>query len=89
MAHPLGPALALVFQASLNQGQIPDDWRTAHITPIYKKGDKSKASNYRPVSLTSIACKLLEHIIHSNIINFFEKHKIISDYQHGFRKHRS
>jgi len=89
MAHPLAPALALVFQASLDQGQIPDDWHTAHITPIYKKGDKSKASNYRPVSLTSITCKLLEHIIHSNIINFLEKHYIISNYQHGFRKHRS
>jgi len=45
MAHPLAPALALVFQASLDQGKIPDDWHTAHITPIYKKGDKSKASN--------------------------------------------
>ena len=90
MAHPLAPTLALVFQASLDQGQIPDDWRTAHVTPIFKKGDNSKASNYRPVSLTSSTCNLLKHIIHNNITNFVEKHKIISDYhEHGLKKHRS
>ena len=56
---------------------------------MYKKGDKSQPSNYRPISLTSVACKLLEHIIHSNLMKFFEEHNILSQYQHGFRKHHS
>jgi len=54
MVHTFVPPLALVFQASLDQGQIPDEWHTAHVSLIYKKGDKSNAFNYRPVSLTSI-----------------------------------
>ena len=89
MAHPLAPALTLIFQASLDQGKVPDDWKTAKVTPIFKKGDKSKPSNYRPVSLTSITCKLLEHILYSNLMQFFDRHDIISPYQHGFRKKRS
>ena len=89
MAHPLAPALTLIFQASLDQGRTPSDWQSANVTPIYKKGDKAKPSNYRPVSLTSIACKLLEHIIYSNIISFFEIYNILTPYQHGFRKQRS
>ena len=89
MAHPLSPALALIFQASLDQGRVPDEWRTANVSPIFKKGDKSTPSNYRPVSLTSVTCKLLEHIIHSNLMKFFDGHNIISPYQHGFRKRHS
>ena len=54
-----------------------------------KKGDKHKVANYRPVSLTSITCKLLEHIIHSNVMAHFDKHHILKDHQHGFRKRRS
>lgn len=58
-------------------------------TPIFKKGEKSKLSNYHPVSLTSVCCKVLEHDIHNSIMWFFDQHKILSDMQHGFRKQRS
>ena len=54
-----------------------------------KKGDKSQPANYRPVSLTSVCAKVLEHIIHSHLMNFFEDNQILCDQQHGFRKHRS
>jgi hypothetical protein len=67
----LTPSLTLIFQTSLEMGTVPDDWKTAHVTPIFKKGDKSKPSNYRPVSLTSICCKTLEHIIFSHLMKFF------------------
>ena len=62
---------------------------TFYMTPTFKKGDRSKAENYRPISLASVLCKLLEHIIHSHIMIHFDTHNILSDTQHGFRKHRS
>ena len=88
-AEQISPVLTRVFQMSLDSGSIPDDWRSASIVPIFKKGDKHKASNYRPVSLTSISCKLLEHIIHSQVMDNFDEHLILSDQQHGFRSKRS
>ena len=87
----IAPALALIFQASLYQQSIPDNWHKANVTPIYKPGkkDRGKAENYRPISLTSISCKILEHIIHSNVMNYLCTNNILSDVQHGFRKSRS
>ena len=76
----IAPALALVFQASLYEQSIPDDWRKANVTPIYKpaKKDRGKAENYRPISLTSISCKILEHIIHSNVMKYLCTNNILS-----------
>ena len=56
---------------------------------LFKKGDRALASNYRPVSLTCILCKLLEHIVYSNIMDHLEKHNLLSDRQHAFRKKHS
>ena len=78
-----------LFQASLDQGKVPNEWRKANIVPLFKKGDRAKPSNYRPVSLTSICSKVLEHIIHSSIMSHFDELNILTDYQHGFRKRRS
>ena len=62
----------------------------ANVTPIFKKGDRHKPANYRPVSLTSIVCKLLEHIMDvKSIMNHLEKTYILNDSQHGFRPKRS
>ena len=88
-AAELTEAYRLLFQASIDQGEVPGDWKKANIVPLYKKGDKSIAENYRPISLTSISCKLLEHIIHSNIMTHLDKHNFLDDAQHGFRKRRS
>ena len=65
--------------------------RKASITPLYKGGNKARSNpeSYRPVSLTSVLCKILEHIIHSHIINHLEHHNVLTDRQHGFRKNRS
>ena len=73
--------LTLVFQYSLNTGSLPSAWKLANVTPVYKKGDKTLAGNYRPVSLTSIACKMLEHII----LSYINKSLNLSSHQHGFR----
>ena len=59
------------------------------VIPIFKKGDRSLASNYRPVSLTSVCGKLLEHIVYSEVMNHLNLHDILSNAQHGFRSKRS
>ena len=90
VATEISPALTLLFNASILQSIIPTDWKEAFINPTYKKGKNNRgiAENYRPISLTSVTCKLLEHIIHSNIIKHLEANTILSDKQHGFRKRR-
>ena len=82
-------ALLVIFQLSLEQGQVPKEWTTANVTPLYKKGDRSVAANYRPISLTCILCKVLEHIVASNLVKHLNSNNILSDMQHGFREKRS
>ena len=74
---------------SLDNGSLPEDWRNANISPIFKKGDRHTAANYRPVSLTCVCCKMLEHIICRHIMNHLEHYKILTNLQHGFRSGHS
>jgi hypothetical protein len=83
------PILTQLYQYSLAEGETPSGWRDAHIVPVFSKGEIHLPSNYRPVSLTSIDCKLLEHIIHSNITSHFDRYNILTDKQHEFRIRRS
>ena len=85
----IAPILALIYNETLAQGTVPDDWRHANVAPIFKKGEKYDAANYRPVSLTCICCKTLEHIIVSNINKHLAFESILADCQHGFRSQRS
>ena len=89
LAYELAPTFKLLFEASLCQGTLPTDWKSAFVTPIFKKGDPLLASNYRPVSLTSVPSKVMEHIVSSHIMKHLENHGILCDNQHGFRKFRS
>ncbi len=68
---------------------MPKDWRQANVTPIFKKGSKADPGNYRPVSLTSVCCKLLESIIKDRLVEHLDKNKLILPSQHGFVKGRS
>ena len=88
-ATELAPVYRFLFQTSLDQCKVPDDWKEANITPIFKKGERNKPENYRPVSITSISCKMLEHILCSNISRHLDQNNILTDAQHGFRRHRS
>ena len=75
---------------SLRTGQLPSDWLVnANITPVFKKGKLDDPSNYRPVALTSIVCKTMEHSLNKAILIHLEKYNILSDCQHGFRQGRS
>ena len=81
--------LKLIFERSLNTGDVPYDWRIANMTPIYKKGERCDPQNYRPISLTSICCKILEHIISSHLMKHLENNNLLDEYQHGFQHNRS
>ena len=88
-AIEIAPILAVSFNKSLSQGIVPEDWRHANVTAIFKKGARQDPANYRPVLLTSMCCKLLEHCIVSHTLKHLETHNILTDCQHGFRARRS
>ena len=81
--------LKMILELSLKTMTLPDDWKHAHVTAIYKKGAKTKAQNYRPVSLTSIVCKLFESIIRDAIIDHMTENNLFSSKQFGFISGRS
>ena len=70
-------------------GEIPNEWSLANICPFFKKGDRPLACNYCPVSLYCVPCKLLEHILCSNIMAHLDEHKLLLDRQHAFPKKHS
>ena len=85
----LAPILTKIYRSSLSTGIVPEDWKTALVAPVYKKGPKCKPSNYRPISLTCIASKLIEHILVSNIMTHFDSNNLLNPFQHGFRSKHS
>ena len=83
------PILQVIFSKSLEEGSLPSEWLKANVSPIFKKGEKSDPSNYRPISLTCILCKIFEHIVASNVVKHLDVNQILYDLQHGFRSKRS
>ena len=88
-AWSIAPSLAALFNLSIASGTFPDDWKHARIVPIFKKGDKTLPSNYRPISILSTVSKVLEKHIHSLVFSFLSENSLISDYQWGFMPRRS
>ena len=89
VAIEIARPLTMLFNASVVHGKIPEAWRKAEVKPIYKKGDKTEPGNYRPVSLTSIICKLFETFLRDALYDHLVKHKLLSNHQFGFCKGRS
>ena len=81
LAYPL----FMIYKASLAMGELPLDWNRANVSPIFKKGNRIDPMNYRPVSLTSVPCKIMEKILRREIVEHLEKHNLLQNYQHGFR----
>ena len=79
----------MIFNSSFVTGVFPDGWRVVIITALLKKGDKKSASNYRPVSLTTILCKLMEKLIRKRIVDHMDKFGLFSNRQFGFMGGRS
>ena len=89
IAEAIALPLLLLFNESIDSGVVPDDWRKANVTPIFKKGSRKKPDNYRPVSLTSNICKSFERLITNEITRHLEECSLIKSSQHGFRKNKS
>ena len=88
-AYLLSEPLLYIFKTSLEAGKVPAEWKKANVTAIFKKGERECPGNYRPVSLTSHVCKVLESILKDNIVNHLNRFQLINGTQHGFTKQRS
>ena len=84
MANTLDTPLAILFNKSIKDGILPEDWKCANLSSIFKKGSKLDAGNYRPVSLTSVPCKILESLIRDSVVEYMDDNEFISTSQHGF-----
>ena len=84
-APAIADHLAAIFNCSLSSGQVPDEWKVSRITPIFKKGDVSSVTNYRPISLLSLVGKLLERVVHSALLDHCLSESVLSPSQFGFR----
>ena len=88
-ATELAPILTDLFQTSFDSGEVPDSWKEGNVAAVFKKGSRSEAANYRPISLTVIICKVMEHILHSHVMKHLESCGILTNAQHGFHAKRS
>ena len=82
-------ALQQILTKSYREGVVPEEWGMANITPLFKKGNRLDAVNYRPVSLTSVVCKLMEGIIRDVLMEYFYENNLITRQQHGFVRRRA
>ena len=88
-AAELAKPVTVLFKESLSTGCVPKMWKYANVTPIFKKGQRNLPSNYRPVSLTSILCRVLESLLVDEIRAHLTKYKLILETQHGFMPKKS
>ena len=86
VSSEIAPLMQFLFQQSYDQGCVPVDWNKAIVTAIHKKGPKWDPANYRPISLTCLVCKVMEHVVLSHMAKHLAKHNILLDSQHGFRE---
>ena len=88
-AKELALPFKLLFDKTIENGHIPSKWKEAEVRPIFKKGAKTTPGNYRPVSLTSIVCKVFESFIRKSLFDHFVKNDLLSEEQYGFCGGRS
>ena len=84
-AKLIASPLTHILNLSLLSGELPDDLKTARVTPIHKKNSKLDAGNYRPVSILSTISKLFERIVYDQLDEYLRAHKLLYEYQSGFR----
>ena len=85
LVHPL----SVLFESFFSVGGVPTAWKAAIITPLFKKGQSSDPSNYRPVSITSVFGKIMERVIASSMLQHLKQNNLLNDNQHGFLSKKS
>ena len=88
-ARVLAAPLSIIFARSLEEGCLPETWKLSRVVPIYKEGKKSTPLNYRPVSMTSMPCKVMERVLVDHIVEYLEENDLLANCQFGFRQGRS
>ena len=88
-AHEISYPLSIIFNSSLNSGTVPTPWKLGKISAIHKKGSKKKCENYRPISLTSVVCKIMESLVRDHIMDYMLENKYFTNRQYGFLPGRS
>ena len=83
--------LTHIFNNSVETGIIPEDWKSANVTAIYKKWSRQEPGNDLPISISSVFCKTIEKLVNikGRLISHLEMNNLIGDSQHGFRNKRS
>ncbi len=84
LLSPYVAPLQHIFKLSFAQGIVPKQLKVAKVIPIFKSGDKLTMDNYRPISLLNVFSKIMEKIVVQRLMNFFNTHNIISNWQFGF-----
>ena len=87
--YHIAEPLSFILNLSMDTNTYPQNWKIAKVNPIYKKGSPSEPSNYRPISVLPVLSKILEHAVHTQLMDYLEKHNLITPYQFGYGKNRS
>lgn len=85
-AEVIAKPLTRITNASLSQGVVPQEWKCARVTPLFKKGVATDMDNYRPISVLPVASKVLERVVYHQLYSFLNEHKLLNPYQCGFRR---
>ena len=86
----IAPSLAHIITLSFHQGKFPTPWKTAKVTPLFKNsGERNEMKNYRPIALLPSLSKIIEKLVAERLTRHLESNGLLSDKQHGYRKHRS
>ena len=86
LADEIAPIVQLIYKRWYDTEEVPSSWRTAYVCSVFKKGKTFDPINYRPVSLTCICCKIMEHIVTSQIMGHSDRYNILYKMQHGFKR---
>jgi len=89
LEHCIAVPLSLLFTSFMSVGSVPQAWTHAIVIPVYKGGPSSYPSNYRPISLTCVASKIMERVVVLQMLSHLHSHKLITSQQHGFLSKRS